>query len=68
MSSRIFEKFPEEIRADNALFEMAQLFELILEDKVKALELYEKLFLEYSGSTFAVEARKRFRVLRGDEI
>ena len=65
---KIIEKFPEEIRADNALFEMAQLFELILQDKVKALELYEKLFLEYSGSTFAVEARKRFRILRGDEI
>ena len=62
------EKYPEEIRADNALFEMAQLFELILEDKVKALELYEKLFLQYSGSTFSVEARKRFRILRGDEI
>ena len=65
---KIIEKYPEEIRADNALFEMAQLFELILEDKVKALELYEKLFLQYSGSTFSVEARKRFRILRGDEI
>ena len=64
----IVEKYPEEIRADNALFEMAQLYELILEDKVKAQELYEKLFLEYSGSTFAVESRKRYRVLRGDEI
>lgn len=64
----IIEKYPEEIRADNALFEMAQLYELILEDKVKAQELYEKLFLEYSGSTFAVESRKRYRVLRGDEI
>jgi len=28
--------------------------------------LYEKLFIEYSGSTFAVDARKRFRILRGD--
>jgi len=30
--------------------------------------LYEQLFLEFSNSTFAVEARKRFRILRGDEI
>lgn len=65
---QIIEKFPEEIRADNALFEMAQLYELVLEDKAKAQELYEKLFLEYSGSTFAVESRKRYRILRGDEI
>jgi len=64
----IVEKYPEEIRADNALFELAQLHELILEDKTKAQELYEKLFLEYSGSTFAVESRKRYRILRGDEI
>ncbi len=65
---QIIDKFPEEIRADNALFEMAQLYELVLEDKTKAQELYEKLFLEYSGSTFAVESRKRYRILRGDEI
>jgi len=64
----IIEKYPEEIRADNALFEMAQLYEHVLEDKTKAQELYEKLFLEYSGSTFAVESRKRYRILRGDEI
>lgn len=64
----IVEKYPEEIRADNALFEMAETYELILENKEKAQELYEKLFLEYSSSTFAVEARKRFRLLRGDEL
>lgn len=65
---KIVEDYPEEIKADNALFEMAETYELILENKEKAQELYEKLFLEYDSSTFAVEARKRFRLLRGDEL
>jgi tetratricopeptide (TPR) repeat protein len=65
---RIIDGYPEEIRADNALFELAELYETHLNDEEKAKELYEKLFIDYSGSTFAVEARKRFRVLRGDKV
>lgn len=65
---RIIEGYPEEIRADNAIFELAELYETHLKDPEKAKELYEKLFIDYSGSTYAVEARKRFRVLRGDKV
>lgn len=59
---------PEEIRCDNSIFELAELYETQLKDPGKAMELYEKLFIEYSNSTFAVEARKHFRRLRGDEV
>ncbi|HHB51870.1 MAG TPA: tetratricopeptide repeat protein, partial [Saprospiraceae bacterium] len=65
---KILEKFPEEIRADNALFEMAEIYEKNLNNTEKAKELYEKLFLEYDNSTLAIEARKRFRRLRGDDL
>ena len=65
---RIMEGYPEEIKADNALFELAALYETHLNEPEKARELYEKLFVDYSGSTFAVEARKRFRLLRGDVL
>ena len=65
---QIVEKYPEEIRADNALFEMAELYELQLNDTEKAMQFYEKIFLDYSGSTFSIEARKRFRRLRGDNL
>ncbi|MBK9254834.1 MAG: tetratricopeptide repeat protein [Saprospiraceae bacterium] len=68
MYETIIEKFPEEIRADNALFELADIYQTKLNMPEKAQELFEKLFLDYSGSTFAVEARQRFRRLRGDEI
>ena len=68
MYNAIIERFPEEIRADNALFELANLYENQLNDLEKAKGLYEKIFLDYSNSTFAVEARKRYRILRGDDI
>lgn len=61
-------KFPEEIRADNSLYALAQIYENRLGNSEKAKELYEKIFMDYSGSIFAVDARKRFRVLRGDKV
>lgn len=64
----IVEKYKEEIRADNSLFALAELYETHLNDIEKAKTLYETLFIDFSGSTFAVEARKRFRRLRGDNI
>ncbi|MBL0026324.1 MAG: tetratricopeptide repeat protein [Saprospiraceae bacterium] len=68
MYQAIIEKYPEEIRADNALFELAELYETKLNEPEKAKLLYEKIFLEYASSTFASEARQRFRKLRGDEL
>lgn len=68
MLERIVEVHLEGIRGDNALFELAEIYEIQLNNPEKAMELYERLFLELSGSTFAVEARKRYRRLRGDAI
>ncbi len=64
----IIEKFPEDIRADNSLFALAELNDKFLDNKEQAMILYENLFIDYSNSTFAVEARKRFRHLRGDNL
>ncbi len=68
MYNAIIEKYPEEIRADNALYELADLYENQLNAPDKAQPLYEKIFLDYSGSTFASDARMRYRKLRGDEL
>lgn len=66
---KIIEDYGEEsIRTDNSLFQLAELYENQFDDKEKAKSLYETLFIDYSGSTFAVEARKRFRILRGDKV
>ncbi|NNE25529.1 MAG: tetratricopeptide repeat protein, partial [Saprospiraceae bacterium] len=64
----VYQNYEEEIRADNALMKVAEIYEVHYTDIPKAMELYEKLFIDFSDSTFAVEARKRFRKLRGDNI
>jgi tetratricopeptide (TPR) repeat protein len=70
MYGLIIENYPDEIRADNALFALAEMYENEnqLNNKDRASVLYEQLFIDFSGSTFAVEARKRYRLLRGDKI
>jgi tetratricopeptide (TPR) repeat protein len=56
-----------DIHADDALFKMAEIYENKIGDQEKAQELYKQLILDFPGSLFVVEARKRFRALRGDE-
>jgi len=68
MLDAIIADYSDGIRADNALYQLAEIYEKHLIDLEKAKTLYEKIFIDYSGSTFAVEARKRFRKLRGDNI
>ena len=65
---QILEKFPDGILVDNALFKMAELYEEQLKNPEKAMQLYEKILMDHMGSTFTVEARKRFRRLRGDGV
>jgi len=64
----VYENYPEEIRADNALFQAAEIYHYQVKDLEQAKLLYEKLFIDFSNSTFAIEARKRYRILRGDDI
>ncbi len=64
---RIVSSHGADILADNALFMMAQICEYRLNQPERAMELYERVLLEYPSSLFAVEARKRFRFLRGDK-
>ena len=68
MLQKIVDEYPDGIRGDNALFGLGELYENHLNDVEKAKGIYEKIFTDYSGSTFAIEARKNFRRLRGDNI
>ena len=58
--------FSTDILADNALINLAKLYEFKMNDTAKAKKIYEMLVLNYTGSLFANEARKRYRFLRGD--
>ncbi|MFZ4545847.1 MAG: tetratricopeptide repeat protein, partial [Bacteroidales bacterium] len=62
------EKFPMDLLADDALYNLAGLNENQLNDKVKAMQLYEKILTQYPGSLYVVDARKRFRSLRNDPV
>ena len=66
--TRIYTEFAEDILADDALFQKAKLYENKFIDKAKAMDLYQDLLTKYPGSLFVVEARKRFRALRGDVL
>jgi TolA-binding protein len=61
-------KYGEDILADDATFMLAELYETVLDDKAKAMELYQDILVTYKSSVLVVEARKRFRMLRGDEL
>ena len=65
---KVISNHPEEIRCDNSIYELARIYEEQLDEPDKASELYEKLFIDFSNSTLAIQARKRYRLLRGDEI
>lgn len=60
----IYEKYNEDILADNALFRSANITLFILNDKEKAQSLFEKLVLDYNASLFVVDARKMYFALK----
>ena len=57
-----------DILGDDALFKLAELNEIQFKNIEKAKELYQQLIEKYPGSLYVVEARKRFRKLRGDTV
>jgi len=64
----ILKNYGEDVLADDALFKLADLNENQFKNIDKAKELYQQLLEKYPGSLYVVEARKRFRKLRGDTI
>ena len=65
---QVLKDHPTDITADNATFYLAELYEGPLNNKEKAMEKYQDLLLNYPNSMFVVEARKRFRLIRGDNL
>ncbi|MDC8005972.1 tetratricopeptide repeat protein [Aureisphaera galaxeae] len=65
---KIIEFYNDDILADDAHFRLAKLYEEKLDMPQKAKDLYEQIIFNFADSIFFVEARKRYRMLRGDEI
>lgn len=65
---KILETYSTDILGDDALFRLAELYEYYLKNIPEAMACYQKLLKEYPGSLYVVDARKRFRYLRGDNL
>jgi tetratricopeptide (TPR) repeat protein len=65
---RVIDFHFHDILADDAVFQLAEIYDYVYEDHERAKELYQQILTEFPGSLYAVEARKRFRQLRGDTI
>ena len=68
MYQRIVLDWPFDILADDAIYFQAKIYDDVLKKPEIAMSLYEKILLLHSGSIFTTESRKRFRILRGDNI
>jgi tetratricopeptide (TPR) repeat protein len=64
----IIKDYKEDILADDAHYHLAELYNAQLAKPEDAKQLYEKIIFEFEDSIYFVEARKKFRMLRGDSI
>jgi len=62
----ILDNHADGIYVDEALYFSADIYNLRLKDPEKAKPLYEKVIFEHQDSIHFVEARKKYRMLRGD--
>lgn len=66
MYKNILEYFPDDLYGDDAQFKLAVLYDKYMANPDKAKLAYEEVMIKYPGSVYTVEARKRYRQLRGD--
>ncbi len=65
---KITTQYADDVLADDALYNLAYIYEVYFNNFDDAKRLYEELLVKYPGSTYVSEARKRFRALRGDKV
>lgn len=61
-------RFKTDIYGDDAAFMYAEIIEQNMKNTEKAAALYNKFIIDFPSSIFTSEARKRFRLLRGDAL
>lgn len=60
--------YDKSILIEKVVFKLAQLYQTELNRPDLAKEYYEKILFNYPSSIFLVDARKQYRILRGDLI
>lgn len=64
----IITNYGDGILADDAHYYLAELYNKQLAKPEEAKELYEKIIFNHQDSIYFIEARRKFRMLRGDSI
>ena len=62
--TEIIKDYSYDILADDAIYNLALLYDNQLDDKQKAAEYYKQIMFDYQSSIYVVDARKRYRELR----
>jgi tetratricopeptide (TPR) repeat protein len=65
---QVLTEYPEDVLADDAYFLQGEIYEKHLNDRDKAMDVYREFLNRFPGSVYAFEARKRYRILRGDFV
>ncbi|MGB5189388.1 MAG: hypothetical protein WBN54_04955, partial [Robiginitalea sp.] len=65
---KITEFFGSDILADDAHFALAELYRTKLDEPEKAMEQYREIIFRFQDSYYFPQARKQFRILRGDPV
>ena len=65
---KILQFYGDDILADDAQFRLAKIYENKLDQPEKAKAHYEQIIFNHADSIYFVEARKKYRMLRGDAI
>ena len=63
----LMEFYSDNILADDALFQLGNIYENHLLDNQKAAEYYRRILFDYKGSLYTSEVRKRFKAIRSIE-
>lgn len=64
--TKVIDNYGYDLLGDDAIYALARLEQTVFQNNERAMELYRKLMVDHPGSLFVVDARKRFRTLRGD--
>ena len=65
---KIIANYKDDILIDDAYYALAELYNSVLNNPDRAKYLYEQIIFNHADSIYFVEARKKYRILRGDDI
>ncbi|MBS1782755.1 MAG: tetratricopeptide repeat protein [Bacteroidetes bacterium] len=62
----VYDRYAQDVLTDDAIFKTAEIYENKLKQPAKAKSFYEKLILEFPGSTYVQLARKHLAALQAN--